>query len=153
MKYLIIIIFSLVHSYMLFAQTTFLSGYIIDNTSEEPIPYAHIKLDNTGGSISNIKGEFIISIGKKSSKSDSIQISSIGYYPKTLAIQQLINAPSLKIRLEPKHYTLGDFTVFDKEYPLNEIEVRQPYVPNDSFMIIRTSFMTGKKIAPYLNQI
>ncbi len=44
-------------------------------------------------------------------------------------------------------------TVFDKEYPLNEIEVRQPYVPNDSFMIIRTSFMTGKKIAPYLNKI
>ena len=44
-------------------------------------------------------------------------------------------------------------TVFDKEYSLNEIELRQPYIPNDSFMIIRTTYMTGNKLKPYLNKI
>ena len=44
-------------------------------------------------------------------------------------------------------------TVFDKEYSLNEIELRQPYIPNDSFIIIRTTYMTGNKLKPYLNKI
>ena len=44
-------------------------------------------------------------------------------------------------------------TVFDKEYSPNEIELRQPYIPNDSFMIIRTTYMTGNKLKPYLNKI
>lgn len=43
--------------------------------------------------------------------------------------------------------------VFDKDYPLSEVELRQPYIPNDCFMIIRTTFMTGNKIKPYLNKI
>ena len=43
--------------------------------------------------------------------------------------------------------------VFDKDYPLNEIELRQPYIPNDSFYLVRTTFMTGKKILPYMNKI
>jgi hypothetical protein len=43
--------------------------------------------------------------------------------------------------------------VFDKDYSLNEIELRQPYIPTDSFYIIRTSFMTGNKISPYMNKI
>lgn len=44
-------------------------------------------------------------------------------------------------------------TVFDKNYLSNEIELRQPTIPNDAFMIIRTTFMTNKKILPYLNKI
>ena len=44
-------------------------------------------------------------------------------------------------------------TIFEKDYPTNEIELRQPSIPNDCFMIIRTTFMTNKKIIPYLNKI
>jgi hypothetical protein len=43
--------------------------------------------------------------------------------------------------------------VFDKDYPLNEIELRQPHIPNDSFYLVRTSFMKGKKLEPYMNKI
>ena len=43
--------------------------------------------------------------------------------------------------------------VFDRDYHLNEVELRQPYIPNDCFMIIRTTFMTGNQIKPYLNKI
>lgn len=44
-------------------------------------------------------------------------------------------------------------TVFNKDYPMNEIELKQPMIPNDAFMVIRASFMTNKKILPYMNKI
>jgi len=95
------------------------------------------------------------------SMSNQCVFSSFGMYDLLKANFQdnvdKLNSFNSPIKITEEN-AISDFkklhlTVFDKEYPLNEIELRQPYVPNDSFMIIRTSFMTGKKISPYLNKI
>ena len=69
------------------------------------------------------------------------------YLPKNF---DRINLPDFK---GPRLLIDGEILVFDKDYPLSEVELRQPYIPNDCFMIIRTTFMTGNKIKPYLNKI
>ncbi|ADR21976.1 hypothetical protein MATR_03890 [Marivirga tractuosa] len=73
-----------INTYAISAQN--LSGRLL-NENQEPIPYAHIQLDNSSyGTITNDSGFFHLKI-KKGYK--NLNISSIGYESKSISIQEL----------------------------------------------------------------
>lgn len=43
--------------------------------------------------------------------------------------------------------------VFSKNYLNDQLILHEPTIPNDCFMVIRTSFITNKKMEPYLNKV
>ncbi|MGM0581349.1 MAG: carboxypeptidase-like regulatory domain-containing protein [Bacteroidota bacterium] len=73
-----------INSYALSAQN--LSGRLL-NENKEPIPYAHIQLDNSSyGTITNDSGFFNLRIKKGY---NNLNISSIGYESNSIAIREL----------------------------------------------------------------
>lgn len=44
-------------------------------------------------------------------------------------------------------------TIYNKDYPKDELDVSQPRVVKPCFMILRTSFFTSDTITPYINKI
>jgi len=83
-KVVILILLFFINSSILVAQN--ISGRLL-NENQEPIPYAHIQLDNSSyGTITNDSGFFYLKI-KKGYK--NLNISSIGYESKSISIQEL----------------------------------------------------------------
>ena len=88
-----------------FAQTT-IKGKVFDNTTQEPVVGASVKLEGTSlGTTTNINGEFVINSPQKVSK---ITISSIGFQTQTVDYQE--NKP-LSISLEPSIENLQQVVV------------------------------------------
>jgi len=66
----------------------YITGIVIDNESNEPLPYATIGLKNEGkGTVSNNNGEFGLKIAS-GSFSDTIVVSYLGYIGREIPVRQ-----------------------------------------------------------------
>lgn len=93
-----------------------LTAIIADSLDHSPIPFANVIFqDGKSGTVSNMKGEFILSgnIG------DSITISSVGYHTRHLATKDVI--PFSTIYLAPKTITLDPVNIYPGENPALKI--------------------------------
>ena len=88
-QYSVYLLLLFVCSYNLYSQD--ITGKIIDQETQEPIPYVSIILNETDGGISNDEGDFSITIPRHTLKNDSVYFSSIGYKTKAILIQKLKN--------------------------------------------------------------
>lgn len=106
----------------LYSVTTFsqrsISAKIIDSTSQTPIQFATIAIDDNTGVISNEFGEFNITINKKITVNDSLFISCLGYEKKHIAIE--IFTDSI-ITLQSKTIDLSEVLITNKNYTIKEI--------------------------------
>ncbi len=76
------------------------SGRVIDNVDQEPIPYAYIRiLGKNEGTITNEDGEFVFKF-KPDNERDLITISSLGYKTLTLALNDLTGSSILLMQKE-----------------------------------------------------
>lgn len=84
-KYLIIQVFLLILSGATFAQTTKVTGKVVDAISREPLPFVNVLLKGTrAGATTDLDGYYTIIT---SDKSDSLIISYIGYNRVARAIK------------------------------------------------------------------
>lgn len=69
----------------------FVSGIVIDDESEEPLPFATVALKNKGnGTVTNSNGEFILNI-PWNCLSDTLFISYLGYVGREIPVGQAID--------------------------------------------------------------
>ncbi|MEO9869898.1 carboxypeptidase-like regulatory domain-containing protein [Ekhidna sp.] len=83
-------------------------GIIRDKESNEPIPFAHVVIDDVIN-ISNIDGEFIISIADLESEDAQIEISYMGYDSYSKSVQDIEGYHT--IFLQPSITTLDEVVV------------------------------------------
>jgi hypothetical protein len=74
-------------------------------------------------------------------------------FPKNDKLDQCVVSTKIADALTILKIKLLYKTVFNKEYPNDNIEVHQPNVCSSNFMILRTSYFTNDKITPYINKI
>ncbi len=83
------------------------TGYVRDEKSHEPIPFTNIWIKGTTrGTMTNADGFFELSI----SESDTLSISSVGYYKKEIPAKEITQNP-LMIFLSEEVQELGEVTI------------------------------------------
>lgn len=89
-----------------------LRGLVIDRTTKEPIPFAHIISENsTYGIVSSIEGDFIL---PKRFDGTAFTISALGYEPYKFDVSRdFLNQP---INLIPKSYSLKEIVINSPKY-------------------------------------
>ena len=92
----------------LYSQTLKIRGVVYDKGTNEPVSFASVGLnDNSGGTISNINGEFYL---EKKSTADSIYVSFLGYKTAKLPVKTG-GYNDIKIYLEPDNIELEEVIV------------------------------------------
>ncbi len=91
---------------------------VIDQKTNQPIPYATIQLSNDQGIITNEEGRFSLTLKDKIAKVDSIYISSMGYEKRGFSIQNEIDTI---IALNPKAIELSGVFVSNKNLTAEEV--------------------------------
>jgi len=72
------------------AETTSLTGIIIDEETAEPLPFATIGLKNKGkGTVTNFNGEFGLNISEEY-YSDTLSVSYLGYFGREIPVKQVL---------------------------------------------------------------
>ncbi len=98
-------------SLSLFAQEGFLNGVLLDVKTQEPIPFATIRIQGYAlGVISNMDGGFKIP-EKFQSYGDTLEISCMGYHKKEVLVSDLYKGMVNRIRLVPKVFELQETIV------------------------------------------
>lgn len=67
-----------------------INGAVEDEETGNPISYASVSIDQNAGTTTDSSGSFHVTISKKLKISDSLLISAIGYFPKKIAIRDLL---------------------------------------------------------------
>jgi hypothetical protein len=84
-----------------FGQKTII-GKVLNQTTQEPIPYANIGVINSNvGTLSNFDGSFSIIIPEKLKK-DSLTFSSLGFFRKSMALNLLESKKNYAVFLNEK---------------------------------------------------
>ena len=108
----LLFLYTLFLPFTLSAQHT-LSGIVIDNKTNEPIPFVNIAFgDGIRGTVSGLDGRFSF---KRSNSELIFRISCLGYEPQTVEVP--ISESFIRIRLIPKEYHLSEVQVFPGENP------------------------------------
>ena len=115
-QYSIYLLLLFVCNYSLYSQD--ITGKIIDQETQEPIPYVSIILNETDGGISNDEGDFSITIPRHTLKNDSVYFSSIGYKTKAILIRKLKNTT---ISLAPEVLELSSVYLSGEKLTADEI--------------------------------
>ncbi len=98
------------------AQT--ITSKVVDQKTNEPIPYATIQIGENQGIITNEEGRFSLNIDQNLADIDSIYISSMGYEKVGVAINQ---ATDSIIYIAPKAIELKSVFVSNKHLTIDEI--------------------------------
>ncbi len=131
MKPIIISIFILLYSVVIFSQSAEVHGKITDVTNNEPVAFANVIVAGTNiGATSDFNGEFFIT--GLAPGYVKLQVSFIGYKPAFSADVLVSNSsiPFVEIKLEPTQELLNEVVVnadpFDKvlEAPLSMQSIR-----------------------------
>jgi len=92
------------------------SGTVKDAKTKDPLAFASINTSAGTGALTNINGSFSLKV----QASDSIlKISYIGYYPKTIKLNNTEN--SFQIEMSPKTEMLDKVVISSRENPANKI--------------------------------
>jgi hypothetical protein len=74
-----------------------LSGRLVNDARQNPIPYAYISVDNLPiGTVANDNGEFVLKI-KHTLKDSLIAFSCLGYAQKKLPVNEVLNNKTIKM--------------------------------------------------------
>ena len=147
MKHVYIIHLTLIFtSFYGFSQES-INAKIRDSTSQKPIPFATISINNDSGVISNDAGEFVMYLNKKASENDSLIIRCLGYESKRFLIGTFHDSIVL---LNPKSIELDEILVSNKNYTPEEIieKAKENLSKNYDFnltkskLFFRTSYST-----------
>lgn len=112
---LVIIFYFLAFSLPIFAQEY--SGVVFNAETNTQIEYVNIGIINKNiGTVSNLNGEFKITIPDLHTVHDSIRFSCIGYYPLTLQVSDYVKSQSKDICLTPKVTLLEEVRVMPALY-------------------------------------
>ncbi len=88
------------------SQTKMIQGEVLDKQSDEPIPFASIRLLlQGGGQLTDSLGRFSLPLNNTSLK-DTLQITSVGYVPFSIPVSNLKDSLFITIQLvvqPPKH--------------------------------------------------
>lgn len=104
-----------------FSQEIEMNGIITDVETKKPIEFVNIGILNKNkGTISNLNGEFYLSVTKKFFN-DSLTISHVNYYPIKVPIKNFRNQT---IFLEPKTNELSEVIVSNKKKRKRKIGVK-----------------------------
>lgn len=114
------------------AQSSFISGVLLDNETREAIPYATIAIkEKQEGTLSNAEGKFSLLI-KDFQNQDRLTISCVGFETISLSVAELAGSESHSIYLKSKTFTLDDAIVTNQSIPslLEEaIHTTQAFIP------------------------
>jgi len=100
-KHLWIVLVFILSAVFVYGQKT-IEGKIFSQTTKEPIPYANIGVKNSNvGTISNFDGTFSILIPQRLNN-DTLTFTSLGFFKKTMAVNQLDSK---------KNYTILSFNL------------------------------------------
>ncbi|MGQ1946385.1 DUF5686 family protein [Geofilum sp. OHC36d9] len=101
-----------------FAQTTVATGVVFDAETHEALPYVSVTFNKTTvGVMTDTVGRFRIEIKQPI---DSLKISTVGYEPKTLPLQNgVVN--SFNIALKPIVFALNEIQVKPDEGPVRSL--------------------------------
>ncbi|WP_052695389.1 alpha/beta fold hydrolase [Hymenobacter sp. AT01-02] len=96
----------------LLAQTTLLQGKVLDDKTQEPIPFASVGIAGQPfGTVANAQGQFQFTIPAPSSKAtEAVLISCVGYQTATVPTATL-QAAGQVVRLHPSSINLAAVTV------------------------------------------
>ena len=120
MNKLLVLLFSFCLSTILFSQNDItISGYIIDNETNLPLPYVNIGfVEKAVGTVSDENGKFWLTFDTRKINLEAIlQISSIGYETIKLKASKFYGTISKnnKIYLKPKPYALDEVVISNTE--------------------------------------
>lgn len=105
-----------VATFSVYSQTY--SSKVIDQKTNEPVPYATIQLSENNGIITNEEGNFSFVWEQPVTATDSIYISSMGYEKTSIALEKLTDSI---IYITPKAIELGSAYVSNKNLSIEEI--------------------------------
>lgn len=95
----------------IFSQQKFIEGEIQNSKSLESLAYVNIGIVNKNvGTVSNVKGKFILKLNEKISENDTITFSHIGFLSKQIPVSVLLNNKN-KIILKPRVNDLNEVIV------------------------------------------
>ncbi len=143
-----------------------ITATIVDETTQETIPFATIELNKKSGVVSNSEGKFQLYLKNNPSVKDSLHINFLGYEPKNIPV---LSFKDSMITLTPKSFELDEVIVLNKNYTIEEIIAKasesldQNYAPDfiKSKLFFRESNVTDltkndvnvkKTSIPELNQ-
>lgn len=113
--------FSMIALFLLpaFAEAQEITAKILDAGTREPIPYASVVYEKNRGVITNDEGTF--SINFQNVPAQNLVISSLGYEPLEISVEEVENAVIL---LKPSSIELREVFLSDKELSAKEIIAR-----------------------------
>ncbi len=104
-----------------YSQTIEMNGIVIDSETKNPIEFVNIGILNKNkGTISNLNGEFNLSVSKELSN-DSLTISHVSYYTIKIPIK---NFKDQTISLEPKTNELSEVIISNRKKRNRKIGVK-----------------------------
>ncbi len=107
-------LFLLVAYQLIAQQQDYISGKLLDAQTTEPVVFANIRIkDRALGIITNVDGSFRIPL-KYKAYGDIIEVSSMGYLTKEIAITQLLQDKLNIITLDPSAIDLQEAVVKGK---------------------------------------
>jgi len=108
---LIFLLFCVTNSY-----SEIYKGKITDRTTSLPIEYVNIGIVGKNvGTVSDVNGNFSLTIDKQYNN-DTLLISCLGYFPKSIKIEDFINSKINEIKLDEKVTELPKVIVLPKKY-------------------------------------
>jgi hypothetical protein len=91
---LLLLLSSLLAVEPVFSQVSILKGRLVESGSKSPVPFASVAITHTAfGTAANVDGQFVLPI-HESMRHQRINISSIGYYSRSLSIDSLLSDPT-----------------------------------------------------------
>lgn len=106
-----VILISILWFFHLLLQSQVIKGTILDKTTKEPVISAAVFFSGTSvGTLTDIKGNFVLDISKHSSM--PLTVSAIGYYSITL--NSYTKDKPVTISLNPKTFELNEVVVKEK---------------------------------------
>jgi len=143
-------------TFLTFGQKTIV-GKILSQTTKEPIPFANIGVVNSNaGTLSNLDGTFSIIIPQKLNN-DSLTFRSLGFYGKSISINQLESRKEFTVYLNEKATLLSTVIITAKKIKYKKIELGNKvytsgnYEPDTTYagrsvaLLIDTNPWHGKK--------
>ncbi|MBO6573834.1 MAG: TonB-dependent receptor [Rhodothermales bacterium] len=108
---------SLVFAVQLRAQTTTLSGTVLDADSGETLPYASVRIDSLSlGAATNLDGRFAL-LGVPEGR-HTLSVSHIGYQTLDLVVEAVDGMRPIEINLQPRTGELDEVLVTAEQYEM-----------------------------------
>ena len=113
-KYILLLFILIFGSYHSFAQLTKIKGFVVDNATDEPIPFANVFFKNTTTGVSaGFDGEFTFEL---EAPNNTLVASSLGYNENSLEIREGV-FQTIEFRLDPNEISLNEVEIFAEVDP------------------------------------